>query len=584
MSTETSQTPDPQRTSVAPGTGGDGADGRARTEVDRIAEEYFDATVALSPIDATYLGVPGHEDELDDFSPEGFREHSALRRRALDALGSVEPVDDIDRVTVAAMRERLGLAEEIHEARLDEMTLNVISSPMQAIRGVFDLMPTNTEAEWATFAARMRAVPAALEQWVGTLRGAAERGDVAPRRQVAACIAQCADLSAEDGYFEALLADPRVGDEQLAGPAREDLARSVGEASAAYARLGEELRTHLLDRSPEEDAAGRVRYQLFSRYFLGATVDLEETYAWGQEELARITAEMEEVADLIRPGASVKEAVAALDADPAHQLHGTESLRVWMQAKADDAIDALADTHFDIPGAVRRIECMIAPTQTGGIYYTGPSDDFTRPGRMWWSVPKGVTEFGTWRELTTVYHEGVPGHHLQVAQTVYRRELLNRWRRLSAWTSGHGEGWALYAERLMAELGFMDDPGTRMGLLDGQSLRAARVVLDIGVHCGFEAPDEVGGGAWTYDKAWAFLCAHANMDQGFLRFELDRYLGWPGQAPSYKIGERLWLTLRDEVAAREGDAFDVKAFHRRALDIGGVGLDTLHDAVLGTLG
>jgi uncharacterized protein (DUF885 family) len=227
---------------------------------------------------------------------------------------------------------------------------------------------------------------------------------------------------------------------------------------------------------------------------------------------------------------------------------------------------------------------MIAPTHTGGIYYTQPSEDLvTRPGRMWWSVPEGVTEFGTWRELTTVYHEGVPGHHLQIAQTVYRAELLNRWRRVASWISGHGEGWALYAERLMADLGYLDDPADLLGMLDGQSMRAARVVLDIGVHCHFPAPPEVGSGEWNYDKAWAFLTAHANLAEGFLRFELDRYLGWPGQAPSYKIGERLWLQLRDDVRAREGESFDLAAFHRRALDIGSVGLDVLRAAVLGEL-
>jgi uncharacterized protein (DUF885 family) len=254
-----------------------------------------------------------------------------------------------------------------------------------------------------------------------------------------------------------------------------------------------------------------------------------------------------------------------------------------MQGKADEAIANLADSQFDIPVPVRRIECMIAPTHTGGIYYTGPSEDFTRPGRMWCSVPKGVERFSTWRELTTVYHEGVPGHHLQIAQTMVRAETLNRWRRLLAWTSGHGEGWALYAERLMADLGYLDDPGTRLGMLDGQSLRAARVVLDIGIHCGFEAPPEVGGGEWDYDKAWAFLTAHAHEKEPFLRFELDRYLGWPGQAPSYKVGERLWMQLRDELRRREGPAFDLKAFHRKALDLGSVGLDVLRDAVLGML-
>jgi uncharacterized protein (DUF885 family) len=199
---------------------------------------------------------------------------------------------------------------------------------------------------------------------------------------------------------------------------------------------------------------------------------------------------------------------------------------------------------------------------------------------MWWSVPKGVTEFATWRERTTVYHEGVPGHHLQVAQTAYRRDILNRWRRIASWVSGHGEGWALYAERLMADLGFLDDPADYLGMLDGQSLRAARVVLDIGVHCGLPASAEVGGGEWTYDKAWQFLSSHVNTAEGFRRFELNRYLGWPGQAPSYKIGERSWLQLREDARAREGAAFDLKAFHRRALDIGSVGLDTLRAAVL----
>ncbi len=545
---------------------------RPTTAVDRIANDYLDGLVDLSPIAATYLGIAGHDEDLDDLSPAGLGKVSDLRRRTLEALAVATPVDDIDRVSIAALQERLGLAEETYAAGLDHMSLNVIASPVQGIRDIFDLMPTDTEAQRLTFATRMGKIPAALDSYVESLRAAAARGLVSPRRQVEACAAQCAELAAPGGYFANLLSSPSLSPE---------LPAAVSAAASAYTSLGGFLSDELLPQAPEADACGRERYQLLSRSFLGATVDLEETYQWGQQELARITAEMAEVAEQIKAGATVKEAIEILDADPRYQLHGTDELKAWMQGKADEVITNLEGTHFDIPEPVRRIECLIAPTQTGGIYYTGPSEDFTRPGRMWWSVPKGVTEFGTWRELTTVYHEGVPGHHLQVAQTFVRSELLNRWRRMDAWTSGHGEGWALYAERLMAELGYMDDPGNRMGLLDGQSLRAARVVIDIGVHCGFEAPPEVGGGEWTYDKAWAFLSTHANTAEAFLRFELDRYLGWPGQAPSYKIGERLWRELRDEVRAREGDDFDVKAFHRQALDIGGVGLDTLRSAVLG---
>jgi len=553
---------------------------REPTAVDAVAEAHFDAVVASSPMEATYLGVPGRDTELDDLSPDGYAHHAQIARDTLARLGAVEPVDAVDRVTVAALRERLELGLEIHEAGYDRMELNVIASPLQGCRDVFDLMPTATQEDWATIATRLTAVPTALEQWTTTLRESADRGLVTPRRQVTQCIAQCERLTSADGFFGTYVSRASAGGAPLDDAVRADLERGVEAAAAAYRQIGDDLRTHLLDRAPESDAAGRERYLLASRQFLGASVDLEETYAWGQEELARIEADMWATADRIVPGASVKQAIDHLDHDPRYMLHGTDALRDWMQARADEVIADLADTHFDIPGPVRTIEGRIAPTQTGGIYYTGPSDDFTRPGRMWWSVPKGVTEFGTWRELTTVYHEGVPGHHLQVAQTVYRRELLNRWRRMMCWVSGHGEGWALYAERLMAELGYMDDPGNYLGLLDGQSLRAARVVLDIGVHCGFEAPAEVGGGEWDYEKAWAFLDAHANQGEEMMRFELDRYLGWPGQAPSYKIGERLWLQLRDEVAEREGDAFSLKDFHRRSLDLGSVGLDVMREAIL----
>jgi uncharacterized protein (DUF885 family) len=558
---------------------------RTPTAVDAVAEGFLDQSAALDPIEATYFGVAGHDDRLPEFTPEWWESVSELRRRTLAELAAAEPVDSTDRVTVAAMREELSLAEELRAAGEEEMNLDVISSPLQTIRDIFDLTPSDTVEQWGTLAKRLSAVPTAVDGYIESLRYAARRGRVAARRQVEAGAAQCAGNVGPEGFFARLAAGagPTRGGE-LPAALRAELDTSAKAASEAYERLAGFLCEELLPEAPEADAVGRDRYVLHSRSFLGTTIDVEETYEWGQQELARITAEMAATADRIKPGAGVDEAIEYLDQRGSHSLHGTEALQRWMQQTSDEAVAALADTHFDIPDPIRVLECRIAPTQQGGIYYTGPSEDLvTRPGRMWWSVPKGVTEFSTWREKTTVYHEGVPGHHLQVAQTAYRSDLLNRWRRLASWISGHGEGWALYAERLMADLGYLDDPADYLGMLDGQSLRAARVVLDIGLHNGLPAPAEVGGGEWTYDKAWAFLSAHANMAEGFLRFELDRYLGWPGQAPAYKIGERHWLQLREEVRAREGAAFDLKAFHRRALDIGSVGLDVLRSAVLGEI-
>jgi len=557
------------------------APARDRTAVDALAERHLDAQLELDPLTATYIGVPGHDDRMSDLSPDGLQALADLNRQTLRELRQATAVDETDKVTIAAMTERLTVQDELHEQGMTLSELNNIASPVQNLRDVFDLMPTGNAEEWSRIASRLSAVPAAIEGYLESLRLAASRGDVAPRRQVEACITQCEDNLGGDGFFASFVAGAGEGAPgQISDGLRADLDRGAHAARAGYQRLRDFLAEELLSQAPAADAVGRQRYPLLSRQFLGAAVDLEETYDWGLREVARIDRLMAEAADEIKSGATVAEAIEVLDADPVRKLYGTDQLRAWMQERADAAIEALGQSHFEISEQVRRLECRIAPTHTGVIYYTGPSDDFSRPGRMWWSVPAGVSEFSTWRELTTVYHEGVPGHHLQVAQSVECKHLLNRWRRLASWVSGHGEGWALYAEWLMADLGYMDDPGNRLGLLDGQSLRAARVVIDIGVHCGLPAPAEVGGGEWTYDKAWRFLTSHAHMGREFLRYELERYLGWPGQAPSYKIGERLWLQLRDETRAREGAAFDLQAFHRRALDLGALGLDILRQAVL----
>lgn len=555
---------------------------RPESAIDRIADAYVQTYAALDPETATALGIPGHDDRMTDHSPAGHDARAEAARHTLRELDAATPVDDTDRVTLAAMRERLGLEVELHEAGELQRELNNIASPVQGMRDVFDLMPTDGAQDWQAIARRLSAVPQAAAGYVESLRESAAAGRVPAIRQVREAITQAEELADPSTSFFVQY----VAGEQAAAAAAQDpalagaLEQGAEAARAAYAELAGFLTEELAPRAPEQDAVGRDRYALWSRYFLGATVDLEETYQWGLEELARVVAEQEEVAAQISgPGATVEQAVAALDADPARRLEGTAALQEWMQRTADEAIAALDGTHFTIAEPLHALECMIAPTQNGGIYYTGPSDDFSRPGRMWWSVPPGVTTFNTWREKTTVYHEGVPGHHLQIAQAVHQREQLNSWRRLACWVSGHGEGWALYAERLMADLGFLDDAGDRLGMLDGQRMRAARVVLDLGVHLGLPAPAEWGGGTWDADKAWEFLRANVNMDEGFVRFELNRYLGWPGQAPSYKIGQRIWEQTRDAVAAREGAAFDLRTFHQRALNLGALPLDVLRDTL-----
>ncbi len=546
--------------------------------VDDIAAEYVERAAALDPCWATYAGIAGHDHELADLGADGFAGRAGLARSTLAALEAAQAPEPREQVARAAMRERLALAVERYDAGDTTSDLNTINSWVQTVREVFDLMPTEGEEAAANIAARMAAVPRAYRQLAATLLAAARDGRCAARRQVEEVAGQCAAWARPGDAFYAGLVGRLTG---VPDSLRGELGVAARAATAATAELGAFLGRELLPLAREQDACGPEVYARASRYFLGAGLDVREAYAWSWEEIARLEAEMARVSTLVRPGATVAEAVAILDEDPARRVEGRENFRAWMQELAERTISDLDGRHFDIPQPARRIEAVIAPTNDGGMSYTGPSDDWSRPGRMWWSVPDGVETFSTWKDVTVVYHEGVPGHHLQISHAMAETERLNRWQRMS-WVSGHGEGWALYAERLMAELGYLDDPGAYLGMLDSQQLLAAQVPLDIGVHLELDVPRGAGwreGERWNAEIAWEFLRAHSSWDERQLRSELRRCLGLPGQAPSYTLGERIWLQAREDARARAGGAFSLKDFHARALSLGAMGLDPLREAL-----
>ncbi|UUW89598.1 DUF885 domain-containing protein [Pimelobacter simplex] len=549
--------------------------------VDARTDQYVEDLAALDPITATFAGIAGHDGELPDLSPDGFAATEELHRRALTDVAALETADAREQVAKDAFLERVGLSVERADAGVERSEFSVISSALHAVREVFDLMPTETDEQWEAIGRRLAAVPAALAGYRTTLSEEAAAGRVSAKRQYAEVAGQVRGWTGQEGaagdYFRRTVAEAPE-------PLRARLSAAAGEASAAYAEFGRYIETDLLPQGRDVDGVGREQYQLASRYFLGATVDLEETYRWGWEELARIEEDMAATARRIVPGGSVADAVAALDADPARDCGSREAFQAWMQERSDTILADFDGLHFDIAEPIRTLQCKVAPVNDGGAWYTPPSEDFSRPGTMWFSFTDENVRFSTWRETTTVFHEGVPGHHLQCAQVVHRADLLNRWQRLLCWVSGHGEGWALYSERLMDELGYFADPGERLGFLDMQGFRAARVVVDIGVHLGLTVPADNPfgwrpGETWNADLAYEFMRAHSRMDDGSLRFEVNRYLGWPGQAPSYKVGERIWLDARAAAQARHGAAFDLKAFHTAALDLGSLGLDPLQAAL-----
>jgi uncharacterized protein (DUF885 family) len=543
-----------------------------------LADRYVDERCALDPMLATMLGVPGHEDRLPDHSPEGIEARAALDRDTLVALAALEPADDDERRGAAFMAERLGSALALVDAGEALRQLRNLGSPAQGLRQIFDFMPRVGVGDWEHIAARMAAMPEAVSRYRAGLDAGIAADTVAARRQAVVVAGQCRAWSAT--FFAALVDEADGRDEPLPAALRADLDRAAGQAAGAYADLATYLTDTYAPAATEVDGVGAERYVELARASLGADVDPVATYEWGWEELARIEAELAALAGVIVSGAaspSIEEAIDHLEHDSPLVIEGEDRLRHWLQELMDRTVTELDGRHFDIPAPVRRVEAMIAPPGgAAAMYYTPPSEDFRRPGRTWYPT-LGRTRFPLWGEVSVAYHEGVPGHHLQLGQVIHRRERLTRFHRTN-FVSGHGEGWALYAERLMDELGFLEEPAYRFGMWRAQALRAVRVVVDIGMHLGLTIPSGQPfhpGERWDAELGREFVEARGRFPVEFLRSEVVRYLGWPGQAISYKVGERVWLEGRTAAEARHGAAFDLKSFHRFALDLGSLGLDLL---------
>lgn len=547
-----------------------------------LAERYVDRYAALDPVAATLDGIGGHDTELTDYSPDAADERAAHDRETLQRLTRTSPDDEADRLAAAVMADRLAVQLALHEQREHLRWCNILHSPVQGIRQVFDLMPTAGAADLEMVAARMARVPEALAGLEDAYRAGQAVGLVASRRQVVGCGRQAevwagTDPAGTRPYFLRFLeAHDRLGLGE--GSLRSALERHAQRATEAYAALARFLLGELAPAAPERDGVGAERYAGWVRYWCGTDLDPVETYRWGWDEVRRIEEATARVVERIRPGATLGEVIELLETDPARCIEGPEAFVAWLQDLIDRSIEELDGRHFDIPEPVRRVEaCLAPPGGAAAMYYTPPSEDFSRPGRTWYPT-MGRTRFPLWGEVSTCYHEAVPGHHLQLGQVRALGDRLSRYQRTLAWVAGHGEGWALYAERLMGELGYLDTPDYELGMLRAQALRAVRVVVDLGLHLDLPIPPDAPfhpGGRWSPELALEFAVTHARFPHDFMASEIDRYLGVPAQAISYKVGERVWLAARDRARQRLGPRFDLRRWHAGALELGSMGLDQL---------
>ncbi len=540
-----------------------------------LADHYVVELAEMNPAVSTQLGLRPHEDRVPDLSPAGHDAQATLARSVLERLDALEAASELpdgERRCAVLLRERLEAQLQSHDAGDHLREIRNIGAAPQSVRSLFTLMPTTTEEDWACIARRMAQVPQAYEGWVLTLEEGRRRELLAAPRQ-ALTLADLLQEWVTGRWWHGFVAD---------GPdaQRDALSAAADAAHEATVELERYLRQEYAPAAAgTADAVGEERYRRGARRWLGADIDPHEAYTWGWSQYREIDAQMRELAEQILPGASPVEAMRHLDVHGT-LVHGVDQVRATLQQMMDDAIADLDGTHFDIAEPLRDVEAMIAPAGSAAApYYTRPSLDFSRPGRTW--LPTlGRTSFPMYDLVSTWYHEGVPGHHLQLAQWVHVAPQLTMFQTSIGSSSGATEGWALYAERLMDELGYLDTEG-RMGYLDGQMMRAVRVVIDIGMHLGLPIPEDspiAPGATWTPELAEQFFAAHSGRSADFIASEIVRYLGWPGQAISYKLGERAWLAGRDAARAaaqQRGEVFDLKAWHMRALSLGALGLDDL---------
>ncbi|MFE3167713.1 DUF885 domain-containing protein [Streptomyces sp. NPDC059224] len=547
----------------------------------QVADTFVDELIALDPITGTFLGVKESSSRLPDTSPAGDEALARLQRDTLARLAEAERQpgadSDIERRCARLLRERLTASLAVHEADESLRSVSNLSSAAHAVRQVFTVTPTATDEDWTAIAERLRAVPAALEGYRQSLELGLERKLYAGPRATATFVEQLGEWAGPgdgQGWFEQFAA---AGPQALRAEL-DEAARSATRGVAALRDWMRDVYAPAIEGAP--DVVGRERYARWVRYFNGTDLDLDEAYAYGWSEYHRLLGEMRTEAEKILPGAATPwVALAHLDEHGTH-IEGVDEVQRWLQSVMDEAIEKLDGTHFDLAERVRRVESRIAPPGSAAApYYTPPSDDFSRPGCTWLPT-MGQTRFPVYDLVSTWYHEGVPGHHLQLAQWKHIAGNLSRYQASVGMVSANAEGWALYAERLMDELGFLTDPERRLGYLDAQMMRAARVIIDIGMHLELTIPEDSPfhpGERWTPELAQEFFGAHSSRPADFVESELTRYLSMPGQAIGYKLGERAWLTGREQARERRGDAFDLKTWHMAALSQGSLGLDDLVD-------
>jgi len=540
----------------------------------QLAEDYWQGLLQRSPTLATFFGDFRYNDRLPDVGPHGRAdEETALRsvRERLDALSGADPAafTDEDRVTADMLRLSVMAGLDGLRLRLDELAVDQMDGPQVWLPELLNWHPTDTPEHIGQLVARYRAFGTYMDQYLGNLADGVREGRTAPTIVVERVIAQ----------LEALLGTPPA-ESPLAMPARDasaELGEQVRQAVEtavypAYQRLLDVLRDYLEHHARRDPGiwsvtGGDEMYTVLARQHTTTELSPDELHQIGLDDLASIHAEMRAAMDRLGDrDSSVRAFTERLTRDPANLPSSREEILATARQLLDEATAALPRVVSRLP----QTPCVVKPVEDfrerdmPAAYYFPASADGARPGTFYVNTFEPSS-----RPRHTLpalaFHEGVPGHHLQIGLAQETHDLP-AFRRLSAgWlANAFVEGWALYTERLADELGLYANEQARFGMLGYQAWRACRLVVDTGLHAQ----------RWSRQQALDFFYANVGLTERETTNEVDRYIVWPGQALAYKTGQREIERLRAEQQQRLGGAFDRRAFHDTLLAHGALPLRT----------
>jgi uncharacterized protein (DUF885 family) len=552
-----------------------------------VADRFVSRWAELEPTQGLTYGLTGTPGTLSDWSPEGRARVAEALRDGLDELDRTPLGDGADRRAAAVMRDRL--QSWLASAAAQDWALQLdagFSAPPAMDRIALSTAPLVDASDAELLASRLEGLPRGMQGYAAALRLGLDQGRPGPRVLAERLVAMLRESARRDGgYFRGLAARaaalPGV-DARAAG----QLDTAGRAADAAFDELAEWLERDYLPHATQDAAVGPERYARALQEHLGQTADPVELAAWGWEELDRLEQEMRHEAAARWPGLPVHEVLDRLDNDPSEpSAAGADELLDWLHRVDQQVAQRLAE-EFDIPPQLGELRHQLAPPGSpAGAYYLPPTEDGARPGVVVWTVPAGRVPL--WRWQTFSHHEGIPGHHLELGGVRFLPAPLTRFQTGLCEISGYTEGWGLYAERFMDELGAFDRPATRLGFLVSQTFRAVRVVADTGLHLGLRVPaglaDPAAGQIITPEVAVGLLVRQGWQTQDFARSEVLRYLGNPGQAVAYKIGEREWRRVRAQARQRIPGLTN-RQFHTTALRLGSLPLRLLGPEILTALG